>query len=1016
MNAFNLSEWALKHKAVTLYFMLLTLVLGSVAFVQLGRAEDPNFTVKVMVISAQYPGATAQQVQDQVADLIERKVYEVGSIRRVETTSRPERMDMLVEFEQSVKSEQVPELFYQVRKRLWDLKLRNELPSGVQGPYVNDEFSDVYFSLYALNQGSVSDAQWVREAERLRDALIGVPGVQKVDVLGEQTQQIHLEFEAEKLSALGVTQAQILAQVQGFTQIQASGFVETQADRLYLRPTARFERVEELAQLPIQVGAVQVYLGDVARISRQSVQPSPYIIRNQGEPTLLLGVVMKRGENGLALADRLQAHLPDVQRHLPDGMRLTPVTNQGDAIALAVNTFEQKFLMALLVVMLVSFVTLGLRAGLVVALAIPLTLALTFVVMQLTGKNLDRITLGALILALGLLVDDAIIAIEMMLVKMREGLDRFKAASYAWKVTAAPMLFGTLVTVAGFVPIGFASSNVGEYAGNIFWILLIALSFSWLVAVTFTPYLGHQLLAKQPEHTLHLGRPNGVWAERLTQWVTWSVHYRKRVVAGVVVCFMLSVVGMVKLVEKQFFPTSDRPELLIDIQLPEGTSQRVTDAVTQRVEAFFKAQPEVNSLSSYVGRGAPRFFLALNPELSNPAFGKLIVVTDDAQARDRLKARVQAHIDTGAFSEARVRVHPLLYGPPVNWPVTFRVMGEDLDQLRQIAQQVREVVQSNPYTHTANLEWGEQVKALELRYEPAVLARQGLTPFQLSAQLQAATQGTVLASVHEGTRRVLITQFNAQHTSDVMRQIDRWMIENAQGEFLPLSQVATLHWVDEEPVLKRFNRMNAINVNAEVQGAQPPDVTWMIDEALAPIRQALPPGYQIAIGGSVEESASAEASIGVLMPVMLITMLTLIMLNMRSFSGTFMVLMTAPLGLIGAVAAMLIFSQPFGFVANLGLIGLAGILMRNTLILVGQIHDNQAQGQSPYNAVIDATVRRARPVLLTALAAILAFIPLTTSTFWGPLAYVLIGGITVGTLLTLVFLPALYALWYRIKV
>lgn len=1014
MQRMNLSEWAVKHQAITLYFILLSLLVGTVSFINLGRAEDPSFTIKVMVVSAQWPGATAEQMQMQVADPIEKKLQEVEYFDFVETTSRPGSVTLLVNFKDYTPADQVQDQFYQVRKRMLDLK--GSLPQGVQGPLVNDDFSDVYFTLYSLTSGDLTYSRWVEEAEKTRDALLRVAGVQKVKLLGEQPQQIRIEFNQYKLAQLGLTQAQLLQNIAAYQTIAPAGFIETDGPRVYLRSHNEIESVQQLRQLPVVVGDQVLHLADLATFKRDLETPSSFLIRNQGEETLLLGVVMKSGQNGLNLSDRLNQFATDWQTKLPEGVALQKVTNQGDAIALAVNAFQVKFLMAVAVVLLVSFIALGLRAGVVVALAIPLTLALTFFLMQITGKNLDRITLGALILALGLLVDDAIISIEMMLVKMEEGLDRTKAAAYAWTVTASPMLFGTLVTVVGFVPIGFAASNVGEYAGNIFWILAFALLLSWVVAVTFTPYLGYKLLPDVPQNSVHAAdaAPDNVFSRRLSKWVHGCVRYRKSVVALTLGLFVLSVLGMVKGVEKQFFPSSDRPELMVDIYLPEGSSQQVTNQLAHQIEEYVREQPEVKTLTSYVGQGAPRFFMALNPELPNPAFAKLIIVTENAEQRNQLKARLQSVIDAGQFNEARVRVHALLFGPPVVWPVTFRVAGESVDQLTEVAEQVRQVMAKNSNIRDPHLEWGEQSPEIQLVYDMDRLALLGLTPFSLSQQLQHALRGETQAVLREGTRQIQLTSFSELQTQDLLASLKALPIETQQGAKVPLQQLASLKVVFTDPVLKRRNRSLFLNVNAEVVGAQPPDVTLTIWQDLQPMIANLPDGVRLEIGGSVEQSGKAQSSIRVLMPIMVLLMITLVMLNMQSFSGTFMVLVTAPLGMIGAVAALLLFSQPFGFVATLGLIGLAGILMRNTLILVGQIHDNQKQGMQGADALIDATLRRSRPVLLTALAAMLAFIPLTTNTFWGPLAYVLIGGIGVGTLLTLLFLPALYALWFRL--
>jgi multidrug efflux pump subunit AcrB len=730
----------------------------------------------------------------------------------------------------------------------------------------------------------------------------------------------------------------------------------------------------------------------------------------------MVGVIMAKNANGLALGERLIQFEQTAQAELPLGVTLTKVTDQANAIKLAVNTFQLKFFIALGVVMLVGFIALGLRAGLVVALAVPLTLAITFAVMLMTGKNLDRITLGALIISLGLLVDDAIIAIEMMLVKLEEGVSRIDAAAAAWRITAAPMLVGTLITVVGFVPIGFAQSNVGEYAGNIFWILGISLLASWVVAVVFTPYLGVHFL---PKVIPHPAGSEGMYQSRiyrgLRRVVTFCVDFRWLVAGITILLFVASIVVMGKGVAKQFFPSSDRPELLIDINLPEGSSIAATEKVVYEVAATLHGAPQLASLSTYIGQGAPRFFLALNPELPDPAFGKIIAVAHNAAERDELQALLQKKIDAGGFPGAQVRPHPLLYGPPVIWPVQFRVMGPDIQTLRRIGDQVRGVMAENPHTINPHLAWGEKTPILSFALDSARLAALGMTPQEIEAQVQTWISGTPVTQLRVDIRTVNLLVRGMPASARDLAQLSALPIHLNNGKTVPLGQLVSIETRFEYPVLERRNRVPSINVDAEVIGAQPPDVTAAIWAKLDKIRADLPLGYDIQIGGSVEESAKAQASIAKVMPIMIVLMLTLIMLIMRSFPGLFMVLLTAPLGLIGAVASLALFNQPFGFVALLGLIGLAGILMRNTLILVGQIHENERHGQDRYTAVIEATIRRARPVILTALAAVLAFIPLTESTFWGPLAYTLIGGIFGGTFLTILFLPAMYALWFRVR-
>ncbi|WP_407276453.1 efflux RND transporter permease subunit [Halothiobacillus sp. DCM-1] len=1019
VSAFNLSALAVRERAVTLYFILMVALVGVYAFVSLGRAEDPSFTIKVMVVTAQWPGATARQMQDQVADPLEKALQAVPYFDRVETTARPGSVEMLINFKESTPPDQVQGAFYQVRKHLGDVA--HTLPPGVLGPFFNDDFSDVYFTLYALTAPGLPDRELTRQAERLRQAVLRVPGVAKAHIIGERPEQVMADLDPVKLQGLNLSVAQIAQALAAQNAVTPAGLIETAGPRVYLRIDGGYQADEpgllaRIAATPLVIGDRQIRLGDVATLRHGEADPPSFLIQNRGQDAVMVGVIMAANVNGLSLGQRLDAFERAEQANLPLGVQLTKVTDQAHAIAAAVNTFQIKFFVALGVVMLVGFLALGLRAGLVVALAVPLTLSITFAVMWMTGKNLDRITLGALILSLGLLVDDAIIAIEMMLVKLEEGLPREAAAAAAWDITAAPMLVGTLITVTGFVPIGFAVSNVGEYAGNIFWVLGISLIASWFVAVVFTPYLGVKLLPHIPAHPqAEAGMYQGRLYRGLRRVVVFCVDYRW-LVAGATLLLFVAAVGVMKQgVAKQFFPSSDRPELLIDIELPEGSSIRATEQVAHRVEAVLNGAPQLESLSTYIGQGAPRFFLALNPELPDPAFAKIIAVAHNAKQRDELQAFLQRKIDEGAFPEARVRPHPLLYGPPVIWPVQFRVMGPQIRELRRIGESVRAVMAQNPHTIDPHLAWGEQTPVWQVKLDPARLAALALTPAAVAEQTQGWLNGQTATPLRVDIRSVALVLRGAPDAVRDPQQLAALPIRLGNGRTVPLGQIGAVTTALEYPVLKRRNREPYINVNAEVQGAQPPDVTNAIWQALASVRANLPPGYEIQIGGSVEESGKAQASILKVMPVMLVLMLTLLMLMMRSFPGLFMVLLTAPLGLIGAASSLALFQQPFGFVALLGLIGLAGILMRNTLILVGQIHENERQGQDRYTAVIEATIRRARPVVLTALAAVLAFIPLTESTFWGPLAYTLIGGIFVGTFLTILFLPAMYALWFRVR-
>ena len=1006
----NLSALAVRERSVTLFFLILSILAGLYAFNSLGRAEDPPFTVRVMVVSVQWPGATPAELQDQVVDRLEKRIQEVDYFLKLETTIRPGRADMLIEFQDYSPSEVVPDLFYEVRKRMLDEA--PFLPAGVIGPIVNDDFSDVYFTMLALTAPGLPMHELTRDAEAIRDKLQRIEGVQKVFLLGERPERIHLDFDLSKLANLGISTEAVMAAIDANNRLAPAGFIETDGPRVYVRVPADLSQPQALANVPLRINNRLIRLGDIATVEPGYADPPAYMIRAGGKDAIVLGVVMNDGENGLALGERLEAFLDQQRAQLPVGMQLTQITNQADAIAGAVDLFQVKFLVAMAVVMAVSVLAIGLRAGLIVGLSIPVTLGLTFLLMKVTGMNLDRISLGALIIALGLLVDDAIIAIEMMIVKMEQGWSRVRAASHAWQVTAAPMLFGTLVTVAGFVPIGFAQSGVGEYAGGIFWVLAFALLVSWLVAVTFTPYLGVKLLPKLSDHHVD---PSAVYNtpnyQRLRGLVQWCVGHKKIVVLATVGLLILSIAGMAGPVEKQFFPSSDRPEVLISVYLPEGTSIRKTDEVVKRLESNLAGLPEIKTLSAYVGAGAPRFFISANPEQPDPAFAKVIAVTHGVKARESLITTIEQQIAAGDYADARVRVSRLLYGPPVQWPVSFRVTGPEPQILREIGRQVVQVMRQNPNVVDPNLDWDERAPVLTLDLDTQRLQTLGLTPLDVAQQLQFQLDGIPVTNVRRDIRQVQVRARALPESGNLLQNIE---IRTPEGRKLPLSQLGAAQVQFEEPVIKRYNREPALYINADVDGAQPPDATMAVWQALEPLRSTLPDGYRLSIGGSIEQSEKADASIQKLQPLMVGLMLIFIMLQMRSFSGMFMVVATAPLGLIGAVLALLLFGQPFGFVALLGLIGLAGILMRNTLILTQQVADNVSDGLALRTAVIEAAVQRARPVVLTAIAAALAFIPLTFDSFWGPLAYVLIGGVVVGTAITILFVPALYAWWFRI--
>ena len=1014
MSGLNLSALAVRERSVTLFLIVMITLAGAYAFLSLGRAEDPAFTVKVMTVTSVWPGATAQEMQDLVAEPLEKRLQELRWYDRAETFTRPGLAFTTLTLKDKTPPADVPEQFYQARKKLGD-EARN-LPTGTLGPFVNDEYSDVTFALYALEAHGLPPRLLTRQAETIRQGLLHVPGVKKVDILGERPERIFVEFSYPRLATLGVTAREIFDALQRQNLVTPAGSIDAAGPQLFLRVDGAYQDLDRIRDTPIAAGGRTLKLSDVAEVRRGYEDPATYLIRHDGEPALVLGVVMQDGWNGLALGKALEAAARDVAAGLPLGMSFGKITDQAVNIGEAYGEFMLKFAVALAVVMIVSLVSLGWRVGVVVAAAVPLTLAIVFVVMLATGRQFDRITLGALIISLGLLVDDAIIAIEIMVVKMEEGWERTKAASYAWSHTAAPMLAGTLVTVVGFTPVGFARSTAGEYAGNIFWIVGFALIASWLVAVVFTPYMGVKLL---PEIAPVAGGHAAIYAtpgfERLRRLIGWSIRRKFWVAGAVLAVFGASVVGM-GAVKQQFFPQSDRPELLVEVQMPEGTGIEATQAAAARVEDWIRRQPEAKIVTTYVGQGAPRFFLAYNPELPDPSFAKIVVLTASEAARDALKLRVRERVEAGLAPEARVRASQLVFGPYSPFPVAFRVTGPDATRLRAIADQVLDVMRANPHTRQVNQDWGRRSPVLRFKLDQDRLRLIGLTSNDVADQLQFLLTGAPVTQVREDIRTVEVTARSAGRDRLDPAHLDDFTLTTKDGKTIPLSQIGHVEVGLEDPILKRRDRLPTITVQSDIdESLQPPQVSAEVQTALVPVVAGLPAGYRIETGGSIEEAGKANAALAPIFPTMIALTLLVIILQVRSFASLAIVFLTAPLGLIGTVPTLIAFHQPFGFNAILGLIGLAGILMRNTLILIGQIHTNQEEGLDPYHAVVEATVQRARPVILTALAAVLAFTPLTLSVFWGSMAYTLIGGTAGGTVLILVFLPALYAIWFGIR-
>ncbi|MCF5242996.1 efflux RND transporter permease subunit [Pseudomonas syringae] len=1011
---FNLSALAVRERSITLFLICLISLAGVIAFFKLGRAEDPAFTVKVMTVVSVWPGATAQEMQDQVAEKIEKRLQELRWYDRTETYTRPGMAFTTLTLLDSTPPSQVPDEFYQARKKIGDEAMT--LPAGVIGPMVNDEYSDVTFALFALKAKGEPQRVLARDAESLRQRLLHVPGVKKVNIVGEQPERIYVEFSHERLATLGISPQEVFAALNNQNALTPAGSVETRGPQVFIRLDGAFDELKKIRDTPVVAQGRTLKLADIATVKRGYEDPATFMIRNGGEPALLLGIVMRDGWNGLDLGKALDHEVGAINAELPLGMSLNKVTDQAVNISSAVDEFMIKFFVALLVVMLVCFISMGWRVGVVVAAAVPLTLAVVFVIMAMSGKNFDRITLGSLILALGLLVDDAIIAIEMMVVKMEEGYDRIAASAYAWSHTAAPMLSGTLVTAVGFMPNGFARSTAGEYTSNMFWIVGIALIASWVVAVFFTPYLGVKLLpeVKQVEggHATLYDTPRYNRFRRVLA----RVIAGKWLVAGSVIgLFVLAVLGM-GLVKKQFFPVSDRPEVLVELQMPYGTSIAQTSAAAAKVESWLAEQAEAGIVTAYIGQGAPRFYMAMGPELPDPSFAKIVVRTDSQEQRETLKHRLRQAISEGLAGEAQVRVTQLVFGPYSPYPVAYRVTGHDPDTLRSIAAQVQQVLSASPMMRTVNTDWGTRTPTLHFTLQQDRMQAIGLSSSQVAQQLQFLLTGLPVTAVREDIRTVQVVARSAGDTRLDPAKIMDFTLTGVDGQRVPLSQIGAVDVRMEEPVMRRRDRTPTITVRGDIaDGLQPPDVSTAITRQLQPIIDTLPSGYRIDQAGSIEESGKAMAAMLPLFPIMLAVTLIILILQVRSISAMVMVFLTSPLGLIGVVPTLILFQQPFGINALVGLIALSGILMRNTLILIGQIHHNEQAGLDPFQAVVEATVQRARPVILTALAAILAFIPLTHSVFWGTLAYTLIGGTFAGTVLTLVFLPAMYSIWFRIR-
>jgi len=1006
----NLSELALRNSTLTVFFMIVLTLAGVFAFFNLGRGEDPPFTIKQMVVSASWPGATAREVEQQVTDKIETKLQELPYFYNVTSYTKPGETVIYVALRDDVPPAQVKELWYQVRKKVGDIK--GSLPQGVNGPFFNDEYGDTYSLIWAFEADGFSPAEVKTIVKDVRQRVLRVPDVTKVDLFGLQDEKIYIEFSHTRLAALGVPVDQMLDLVRKQNAIVASGTVETKGERVAVRVDGAPTSAEELATLPFSANGHTLTLADVADLHRGYVDPPQTGMRFKGKPVIGLGVVMAAGGNVQTLGKALDTTMTQVEHDLPVGITVHRVANQPEVVQDSFAEFSRSLGEALAIVLVVSFLSLGFRTGIIVALSVPLVLAITFVGMMLLGIDFQRISLGALIIALGLLVDDAIIAVEMMMVKLEQGFSRMEAATFAYTSTAFPMLTGTLITAAGFVPVGFAKSSAGEYTNSIFWVVGLSLIISWFVAVLFTPWLGYRLLP-QPK-AQHADPYQGRLYSFFRRVVVWCVSWRKTTIAVTLLAFVASMAAF-GLVQKQFFPTANRPELIVDLRLAQGASYAATDAEVAKLEKWLATNPEVEHYTSYIGNGSPRFYLPTVPELTNANFGQVVVLTKGLDERERVVGELN-RLFASDFEAVRARVQRLQNGPPVAYPVMFRVLGDDPQQVRAVAEKVRQVFKADPATRDINFDWNELAKSVRLEVDQSKARALGVDSQLLGNTLQTLLSGVVVTQYREGTETIDVVARAVTPERLSLDALESINMRTANGGIVPLSQLAKLHFELEEPILWRRNKDLLMTVRAGViDGVQGPDVAARINKALAPLRAELPQGYRIEVGGDSEESAKSQASIFKIMPVMLFLMLLFLMLQLRSFSKVALVLLTAPLGMIGVSLFLLAFNQPFGFVSLLGTIALAGMIMRNSVILVDQIGQDIEAGHAAWDAVIDATVRRARPILLTAGTAIFAMIPLSRSVFWGPMAFALMGGLLVATALTLLFLPALYAAWFRVK-
>ncbi|CAG9251699.1 efflux RND transporter permease subunit [Paraburkholderia caribensis] len=1014
---FNLSAWALRHQALVVFLITLATAFGILAYTKLAQSEDPPFTFRVMVIRTFWPGATARQVQEEVTDRIGRKLQETPAIDFLRSYSRPGESLIFFTMKDSAPVKDVPETWYQVRKKVGDIA--QTLPQGVQGPFFNDEFGDVYTNIYTLEGDGFSSAQLHDYADELRTVLLRVPGVGKVDYFGDPDQHIYVEITNTQLTRLGISPNQLAQAINSQNSVSPSGTLTTYDDRVFVRPTGQFKDLNALADTLIRINGRSFRLGDIATIKRGYDDPPVTQMRFQGKPVLGIGVTMQPGGDVIRLGKSLDEKMKDLQAHLPAGLKLVEVSSMPHAVAHSVDDFLEAVAEAVAIVLVVSLVSLGVRTGMVVVISIPVVLAVTALCMYLFDIGLHKVSLGTLVLALGLLVDDAIIAVEMMAVKLEQGWNRTRAAAYAYTSTAFPMLTGTLVTVSGFLPIALAKSSTGEYTRSIFEVSAIALIASWLAAVVLIPMLGYRLLperkrqAHEPEdheHDIYETR----FYRRLSGWITWCIERRFVVLAITVILFVVSLAGF-SIVPQQFFPSSDRPELLVDVRLPEGASFQATLRQAQRIEKALEGRPEIDHSVNFVGSGAPRFYLPLDQQLQQPNFAQFVITAKSVEDREKLARWLEPKLRND-FPAIRTRLSRLENGPPVGYPVQFRVSGDDIATVRSIAEKVAATMRANPGTANVQFDWDEPAeRSVRFEVDQKKARELGVTSADVSSFLAMTLSGYTVTQYRERDKLISVDLRAPKNERVDPSQLLTLAMPTPNGS-VPLGALGRMRDDLEYGVIWERDRQPTITVQSDVRGnAQGIDVTHAVDKQLAQIRSTLPVGYRIEIGGSVEESAKGQTSINAQMPIMIIAVLVLLMIQLQSFARVLMVVLTAPLGLIGVVATLLLFGKPFGFVAMLGVIAMFGIIMRNSVILVDQIEQDIAQGHKRFDAIVGATVRRFRPITLTAAAAVLALIPLLRSNFFGPMATALMGGITSATVLTLFYLPALYAAWFRVR-